>query len=102
VATLSLYYFFYKAFVRSLMEYGAFLYDNAPESTLLLLERIQNHAIRLALGATKTTPILSLQSESKIPPLSFRRTKVAQQHTLRAVYISDITTLNKFHTVYNS
>jgi len=68
---------FYKSFVRSIIDYDSFLYANAPETTLLLLEWVQNHAIRLALGATKITPILALQAESKIPPLSFKRTKLA-------------------------
>jgi len=93
---------FYKSYVRSIIDYGSFLYANAAETTLLLLERVQNHAISLALGATKTTPILVLQAESKIPLLSFGRTKLAHQHTLKPTSCSNTATLKKFLTVHKT
>jgi len=46
------------------MEYGASLFANAPKTSLILLERVQNHSLRLALGATKTTPISALKCEA--------------------------------------
>ena len=69
------------------MDYGSILFANARETSLMLLQRIQNHSIRLALGAIKTTPIPTLQYESKIPPpFTYKKnptnTTVRLAHTL--------------------
>ena len=62
------------------------LYANAPESTLALLDRVQNQGLRLALRAIKTTPIPSLQYESKIPSLLLRRIRLAEQYVFKAIF----------------
>ena len=71
---------FYKAFVSSIMAYRVILFGNATAPTLIRLERVQNLAIRLVLGAIKFTPIPALQFESTISPLSFRRIKRPRQY----------------------
>ena len=45
----------------------------ASKSNLDKLNKIQNSCLRLALGARKTSPIISLEIESNIPPLFLRR-----------------------------
>jgi len=95
-------YSFYKSFIRSIMDYGSILFANAPETSLMLLERIQNHSIRLALGAIKTTPVPALQYESKISPLRIRRIQLTQQYVLRTLSNSDTDMLNQYLTIYNT
>ena len=73
----------YKALVRSRMDYGAFLYGSAAPSHLRHLDVIQNQALRFILGATKTTPIVAMDAEAKIPPLRFRRSFLAQKYLIR-------------------
>ena len=44
-----------------------------------MLDPIQNQALRLCLGAFRTSPIESLQVEANEPPLATRRNKLALQ-----------------------
>jgi len=55
-----------KSLIRSRLDYGAPIYDynTASKSTLKLLDPIQLHALRLALGAFRTSPGLSLCAEA--------------------------------------
>lgn len=63
----------YKALARSRLDYASSLYSSAAPSVLRQLNVVQNNCLRLALGCRKTTPILSLEAESHVPPLSLRR-----------------------------
>jgi hypothetical protein len=58
----------YKALVRSTMDYGSIFYMSASKSNLDKLNKIQNSCLRIAVGARKTSPIISLEVESNIPP----------------------------------
>ena len=64
---------FYITYIRSKLDYGAVVYDSATEAIKQKLEIIQNNAMRLMIGARNTTPILSLQVESHLPPLKLHR-----------------------------
>ena len=64
---------FYKAYIRSKIDYGSIIYARAAPSNLKKIDTIQNAAMRLILGARKTTPIPSLQAETHIPPLEVHR-----------------------------
>ena len=66
---------FYISYIRAKIDYGAILYGNASKTNLDKLEKVQNMCMRVILGAWKTTPILSLQAETNLPPL--RRVRVA-------------------------
>ncbi|XP_069180130.1 uncharacterized protein [Procambarus clarkii] len=63
----------YKAFIRSKIMYASEVYDSAAASVLARLDSIQNGAIRSALGAMPSSPVLSLHAESGLWPLSFQR-----------------------------
>jgi len=60
---------FYKSFIRSIMDYGSIRFANAPKSTLILQDRVQNYFIRLAIGATKYRPSQLSNSNPTLPPL---------------------------------
>ena len=53
------------------------------DSYLKMLDPIQNKALRICLGAFRTSPIPSLQVYSKRPPLDLRRTKLGLQYALQ-------------------
>jgi len=78
---------FYKSFIRGIIDYGSSLYANTPESTLTLMDRVQNQGLKLlvALRTTKTTPIPALQSEANVLPLLLRSIHLAKQYVLRTV-----------------
>ena len=57
----------YKAFIRSKISYGITAVASASNTRLKKFERIQSAALRIVLGARKTSPIDSLQVEAGIP-----------------------------------
>ena len=62
----------YVAYIRSKLEYGSVLFVNIRSSIMRKLDIIQNQAMRCILGARRTSPILSMQAESYLPPISSR------------------------------
>ncbi|XP_066906470.1 uncharacterized protein [Halyomorpha halys] len=67
----------YTTIVCSKLDYGSFVYGSARRRTLAKLDSVHHTGIRLATGAFRTSPILSICSEAGLPPLSFRRQKLA-------------------------
>lgn len=61
----------YRALIRSRMDYGSFIY--ATSKSTKMLNTVQNAALRLSLGAFRTSPVDSLYFEAHEPPLSLRR-----------------------------
>ena len=77
---------FYCAYIRAKLDYGCILYRTACDTLLARLDVLQNACLRLILGARRTTPILSLQAEANIPPLSLRRQYLAARMYIRVMY----------------
>ncbi|XP_050534883.1 uncharacterized protein LOC126901957 [Daktulosphaira vitifoliae] len=65
----------YKALILSRIEYGSIIYNSAQSNTKQILNPIHNQAIRLAIGAYRTSPIDSILCISGEPPLQTRRNK---------------------------
>ena len=59
------------------------MYGSARDSYLQELDRVQNAALRVCLGAFRTTPIPSLHVEANELPLSLRRQKLALQYIVK-------------------
>ena len=59
----------YESYIRPKLTYGITAVASASKTNLYRLERIQNAAIRVAVGARSTSPIQALQVEANIPPL---------------------------------
>ena len=73
----------YRALVRSKLDYGSIVYGAAHQSYVNKLEPIQNSALRLALGAFKSTYVPSLNAEANEPPLYIRRIKLGLQYLVK-------------------
>jgi ribonuclease HI len=73
----------YHSLVRSKLDYGCIVYGSARDSHLQSLDRVQNAALRVCLGAFRTTPISSLHVEANEPPLTLRRQKLALQYIVK-------------------
>jgi len=50
----------YRSLVRSKLDYGSVVYCSACKSYLRILDPIQNHALRLCVGAFRTSPASSM------------------------------------------
>jgi len=62
---------------------GCIVYGSAHGSYLQMLDPIQNHALRLCLGAYRTSPSSSLCVLANEPPLYIRRRKLSIQYCLK-------------------
>lgn len=62
----------YVSVIRPLLDYGAGIYDPRTRTGWGPLERLQNRALRILLGAMPSTPVPSLHVESAIMPLRLR------------------------------
>ena len=71
---------FYRSLIRPKLDYGCIVYGSARGSYLRMFDPIQNHALRLCLGAYRTSPAPSLCVEANEPPLYFRRKKLSLQY----------------------
>lgn len=67
----------YKSLVRSIIDYGIFVYFPKRKNIAYKLEKIQYVAIRSALGYRKTTPTNILLAESKLTQIKDRASYLA-------------------------
>ena len=89
----------YRALIRSKLDYGCIVYGSARISYLRMLDPIQNHALRLCLGAYRTSPSSSLCVLANEPPLHLRRQKLSIQYCLR---LSSTSQNPAYSAVFNS
>jgi hypothetical protein len=73
----------FRSVVRSKLDYGCVIYGSARASYLESLDRVQNAALHLFLGAFRTTPVCSLHVEAKKLPLRLRSRKLALQYIVK-------------------
>lgn len=73
----------YRSHIRSKLDYGSVVYGSARASYLVPLNRVQNAALRLCLGAFRTSPASSLHVEANELPLELRREKLSLQYILK-------------------
>src|SRR5215469_8515806 len=77
--------FLYKTLIRSKLDYGSFIFETCAQSSLQVLNRIQYQAIRLSIGALRSTPVVYLEAEAFIMPLNIRRTKLGLQYIINRI-----------------
>lgn len=67
-------FMFYRAYIRSTLDYGAILYGTASNTNLKKVDRIQ-----LCIGALESTTTDVLLAEVNEPPLELRRKLLARK-----------------------
>lgn len=77
---------FYVAYIRSKIDYGSIVYASASNTNLKRLDTLQNACCRLILGARSTSPVLSIQALSYIPPLKLHRMYLECKALLKLKY----------------
>ena len=96
----------YKSLIRSQIEYGSILYLSVCHTSMSRIERLQNRALRICLGAMKTSPIESMRIEANEPPIEERRNLLADGYFLKVLSRNDHTNLAKIGSlvqqVYNT
>ena len=66
---------FYRATIRSIIDYGSLAYGSACNTLLNKLDVLHNKSLRLCIGLLRDTPINTLLSEAGELPLKLRRKK---------------------------
>ncbi|GBM16414.1 hypothetical protein AVEN_94916-1 [Araneus ventricosus] len=82
-----------------MIDYGSVVYGSARGSYLKHLDYVHHQALRLCLGAFRTSPIPSLYTEAFVPSLPCRRDKLSlsyyfrilskHNHPLRGILLND-------------
>lgn len=85
----------YTTLIRSKIDYGCQAYNSASKNQLKRVERIQNAALRIATGAYKGTPTLSLNVECNITPIDLRRQEMQLKYWARSCPLGDKLPINK-------
>jgi ribonuclease HI len=79
----------YKALILTKINYGREFYSTASKTALHALDTIQSAALRIAVGARQTSPILSLEVECGIMPLELQNNKVLLDYYNRFRHLPD-------------
>ena len=69
------------------MDCGARVYCTASPGTLRILDSVQNESLRLATGAFRSSPILSLYVESNVLPLDLHRESLTVEALPRPYFL---------------
>jgi ribonuclease HI len=72
----------YSSLVRPRMDYGIEVYGQAAQSSLALLDPVQNRALRIATGALRSSPVAGLEILTTTPPLILHF-----QHRMSCTYL---------------
>ena len=70
----------YRGMVRAIIDYGCTVYGSAADTNLQALDVVQAKALRVCLGAVRTTPIPALLVEAGEWPLRLRRKKLGMRY----------------------
>lgn len=73
----------YNSLVRSRLDYGAIVYGSARPSTLKMLDPVHHLGLRLATGAFRTSPVLSLYADTFQMSLEKRRQYLSLSYVCR-------------------
>jgi len=73
----------YRACMRSSIDYGCIIYGAAAKTSLKKIDRLQYRALRVCIGAIKSTPTNAILIETGETPLKLRREKLALAYWIR-------------------
>ena len=85
----------YMSLIRSKIDYGCQGYMSSSPAQLLRLDVIQSTALRIAIGAYKSTSSKSLEVKCNIMPLSLRREEFALKYWARSSPLEDKLPVNE-------
>ena len=77
----------YRAYIRSLLDYGCEAYDSASESVKKSLDSIQYQSLRICTGTLPLTSLAALQTETGEMPLDLRRSMLSNNFKISVIRI---------------
>lgn len=88
----------YRAIIQSKLDNGCVCYGTASPKILRKLDVIHNTALRISSGAFRTSPTDSLNCETGLMPLNYRRTKLTMCYIANLAKDSSILTYQHFYS----
>jgi ribonuclease HI len=79
----------YKGIIRSKLDYGCSVYSICTNTSLKKLDSINNAALRIVTGLTRTTPLNVLSAISAEPPLHIRRDSIIKKEIIKSTYYNN-------------
>uniref|UniRef100_A0A8D8Q5N6 ribonuclease H n=1 Tax=Cacopsylla melanoneura TaxID=428564 RepID=A0A8D8Q5N6_9HEMI len=76
---------YYKATIRATLDFGSIFYSDSCKGKLSTLDKVQNRALRLAMGYLNSTPIDNIIVECKEKPSSTRLYQSVNRFVLKAI-----------------
>ncbi|HBK81992.1 MAG TPA: hypothetical protein DDZ41_00075, partial [Flavobacterium sp.] len=89
----------YKGMIRPVLDYLSFLYHNSSDHNILKINRIQWAAIRTATGAMISTHTRSLEVESNVMPLEYRRVVLADRALIKWLQFNNHPVIDKIKNI---
>ena len=80
----------YIACITLIADYGVPIWWNNQKHLLKKFQRLQNAALRIILGAFKTSPIKVMKIEAAIPPPRVRFEKIYYNYVIRIMQMNSI------------
>lgn len=94
-ATPAIALMFYRAYIRSIIDYGCVFYASSAKSNLSVLDRLQYKALRISTGSMRSSPIQAILSETQELPLRLRRLQLSIQFLIKLQFFSRVDNLKK-------
>ena len=91
----------YIALIRSRIEYGGFLISPYSHKVFQKLNKVQNLAIRIALGYRNSSPINVMLGKSKIPSLDLRLKELGLKYVLKCLAVNNSTIIKNLDIISN-
>jgi ribonuclease HI len=91
----------YNSLIRSQLDYCGFLMSPLSKTNCKKMDRVQYEALRIVLGAMKSSPVEALQVEAAEPPLDIRRQYLADKFFIRSCILSDNLIIDKIRYLYD-
>ena len=78
----------YRSLIRSILDYGAIVFDSMSDINKQKLDSVQAQALRIACGAARGTSA-ALQVQTGEPPLQLRRLQLQLQYAVKVKALKD-------------
>lgn len=89
----------YRSVIRSQLDYGCIVYNSARASILNMLDPIHHQGLRLATGAFRTSPVLSLYAEPNELSLEYRRFSLGFMYPVRVRSVAEYPGRDNIETI---
>lgn len=90
---------FYRCYIRSILDHGCIVYGSSCNSNLKIIDRLQYKALKICLGAFRSSPSPAVLAEAQEPPLELRRVYLSSKYITKLREYDPNKLLNDLHNL---